>query len=189
MSVWNGHQDVSSVITNISDIKNDMNVPAIDSVANSVMRDVVGNKSDLHTGNSLYSLVNTINEHLHSQVRCYPTLSNGISVVTGLTPWALGSFAVIVPANTIPYDFDIHHINVASFGATDTCELVLYSGADGAELEIGRVRFTRLSNIGAPPHIPFQTAIIHANSQIKVKIANQSGSGATAVMSILYHYY
>jgi hypothetical protein len=189
MSIWNGKQDITVIQADVVDIKAGMNVPSADSAANLLIRDVIGNKTDDHLGDSVYSLLKTINEHMHSAVKCYPTLANGVSVITGLTPWALGNYAVVVPANTITQDFDIHHINVSSFGATDTCELVLYSGADGAEVEIGRVRFTRLSNIGAPPHIPFQTSVIAANSQIKAKVANQSGSGSTAVMSILYHNY
>jgi hypothetical protein len=189
MSVWNGKQDLTIVQADVADIKNDMNVPAQNSADDILIRDVVGNKTDTHLGTSVYSLLQTINEHIHSRVRCYPTLANGIVVTGGVAPWALGAFAVVVPANTITADFDIHHINVAAYNANDTFELVLYSGADGAEIEIGRVRFTRITNVGASPHIPFQTSVIAANSQIKAKISSLNGTSNTATISLMYHHY
>jgi hypothetical protein len=129
------------------------------------------------------------NDHFHSVAKVYPTLANGVVVTGAAGAWALGAFAVIVPANTITDDFDIHHLNIAAFNANDTFELVLYSGANGAEVEIGRCRFTRLSNVGASPHIPMQTPIIPANTQIKAKIASQAGTSNFATVSIMYHTY
>ena len=101
----------------------------------------------------------------------------------------MGSFAVIVPANTIPSPFDIHCLNIAAVNANDTFELILYSGPNGSEAEIGRVRFTRLSNAGAAPHEPFQTPIIPANTQIKAKVASQAGTSNTCTISVMYHHY
>jgi hypothetical protein len=185
--IWNTND--ASVAADVAVIKADQVVPAQNSADNLKARDVIGNKTDTHVGTSLYSLLETINEHIHSQVRCYPTLANGIVVTGAVAAWTLGAFAVVVPAGTITQDFDIHHINVAAYNANDTFELVLYKGADGAEVEIGRVRFTRTTNVGAPPHVPFQTAIIAANSQIKAKIASLNGTSNTATISIMYHHY
>lgn len=165
------------------------NLPDIDSAANLTMRDVIGDKLDDVAGNSLYALIKTLNEHFHSASKVYPTLANGVVVTGAAGAWALGNFVVIVPTNAIQSVFDIHHINVATFNANDTFELVLYAGANGAEVEIGRCRFTRLSNVGASPHIPMMTPLIAANTQIKAKIASQAGTSNTATISIQYHTY
>lgn len=177
-------------IVNAIKAKTDLTVvPSKNSVNNAVMAEVVGQKTDDESGNSLYSLLHTNFEHFHSASKVYPTLANGITVTGAVGAWGLGAFVVIVPANTISSKFDIHHINVSAYNANDTFELVLYSGADGAEVEIGRVRFTRVSNVGSPPHIPFQSNLVSANSQIKAKIASQAGTSNTATVSIMYHIY
>jgi hypothetical protein len=130
-----------------------------------------------------------LHDHIHSAQKVYPTLANGVTVTGAAGAWALGAFAVLVPTNAIASPFDIHHINVAAYNASDTFELVLYAGANGAEVEIGRVRFSRISNVGAAPHVPMMTPINPANSQIKAKIASQNGTSNTATISIDYHTY
>lgn len=159
------------------------------SAANTYIADVIGNKNDTQAGNSIMARAHKLDEHVHSPSKVYPTLANGVTVTGGVAAWALGNFAVVVPANAITSDFDIHHINVAAYNANDTFELVLYSGADGSEVEMGRVRFTRTSNVGATPHIPFISDIVAANTQIKAKIASQAGTSNTATISIMYHTY
>jgi hypothetical protein len=164
-------------------------VPSADSANNVYFTDVIGNKSDTHSGTSLAATSNLLRDHTHKPVKVYPTLADGVTVTGAAGAWGLGNFAVIVPDNTITSPFDIHFINVAAFNANDTFELVLYSGADASEVEIGRVRFTRITNVGAAPHIPFQTPINAANSQIKAKLASQAGTSNTATISIMYHTY
>lgn len=128
-----------------------------------------------------------IHEHIHARSNVYPTLAAGVTITAGAA-WTLGNYAVIVPANTITQPFDIHYMNIGSASANDTYEIVLYSGADGSEVEIGRVRFTRNSTQYSPPLIPITTDIVAKNSQIKAKIASSAGSN-NAVASIYYHTY
>jgi hypothetical protein len=170
-------------------IDSNITVPAPDSATNTEMRDVIGNKTDTIAGTSIATKALRIDDHVHSIARVYPTLANGVVVTGAAGAWAEGAYVVIVPTNTIQSPFDIHYINVAAFNANDTFELSLYAGPNGGEIEVGRVRFTRLSNVGAAPHIPFQTPIIAANSQIKAKIASQAGTSNTATISIMYHTY
>lgn len=165
------------------------NVPAINGSANDHQRDVIGNKDDDESGSSIFAKAHALHEHAHSKQRVYPTLANGVTVTGAAGAWALGNFAVIIPANAINAPFDIHHVNVSAYNANDTFELVFYAGADGAEVEIGRTRFTRTTNVGTPPHIPMMTVINPANSQIKAKIASQNGTSNTATISVLLHTY
>jgi hypothetical protein len=170
--------------------KANLKIPStVNSTDNVLSRDVLGRKDDTHAGTSLMAFSDRINEHFHSSVKVYPTLAAGVVVTTAVAAWTLGAYVVVVPANTIAADFDIHHINVSAWNANDTFELVLYAGPNGGEVEIGRVRLTRLSNVGASPHIPFQTPLIAANSQIKAKLASQAGTSNTVTMSIMYHNY
>jgi hypothetical protein len=150
---------------------------------------IIGTLTDSHTANTVTGHLDALYDHAHSIQKVYPTLANGITVTGAAGAWTLGNYAVIVPTNTIASDFDIHYLNISAYNANDTFELVLYSGADGSEVEIGRARFTRLTNVGSSPHVHFQTPIIPANTQIKAKIASQAGTSNTATISILYHLY
>jgi hypothetical protein len=161
-------------------------VTAINSTDNNFFDDVIGNKNDSVNGNSIVSLLKIAAAYVHAQARVYPTLAGGVSVVCGTNPWTLGSFAVVIPANTIALPYIIDMVDVASLSVIDTYELVLYYGADGAEVEAGRIRFSRSTlNIAGPNRI--QTEIIPANSQIKAKIASGIGSSETAIISFNYH--
>ena len=166
------------------------NVPTIDSADNLTRCDVVGNKDDSHSGNSLYANLKTVLEHIHSASKIYPSLANGVSVTAGAA-WTLGSFVEIVPLSAITNDFDIHYVSIEDISANDVYELVLYSDADGtpgSEVEIGRVRFVRSAVQSATLNAPMRTPLIAANSQIKAKIAS-SGGGNNATISIFYHIY
>lgn len=166
-------------------------VPSINSSDNSSPTDVIGNKNDTHEGDSIYAHCHTIEEHFHKASKVYPTLANGVTVSTDGGVWTLGAFVEIVPLNTITDDFDIHYVSIENINANGVFELVLYSNADGIpgnEVEIGRVRFTRNAIQSATLNVPMQTRIIDANSQIKAKLASDSG-GDNAVISLFYHIY
>lgn len=165
-------------------------VPVVNSDSNKTPADVIGNKNDDHTGDSIKADTYTIEEHIHSKSKVYPTLTDGVTLTAGAA-WVLGVFAEIVPLNTITLDFDIHYVSIEDISANGVYELVLYSDADGIggdEVEIGRVRFTRNAIQSATLNVPMTTPIVSANSQIKAKLAG-SNAGQTAVISIFYHTY
>ena len=162
-------------------------VPSADSSANSTIRDVIGNKTDTHDGNSIYSKLEEAEEHIHSVAKCYPTLANGITVTGGVGAWALGNAATIVPASTITSDYDIHWVNLGTISAADTYELVLY--ACDTDTEAGRLRFTRAAGVPSSSDVMFQSMLVPANCRITAKMASSSGGNDTAVVSIHYHTY
>jgi hypothetical protein len=133
--------------------------------------------------------IDLLSDHAHSAQKVYPTLVNGTTITGGAGAWALGSFVQVVPVNTVTLPFDIHFVNVGDVSATDTYELVLYSGLGGSEVEIGRCRFSRTSAANTVSPTPMQTPIQPANTRISAKIASSSGGADTAVISLFYHHY
>lgn len=164
-------------------------VPSQDSSNNNYLQDVIGNKTDTHDGDSIYAINETLLDHVHSESKVYPTLANGVTVTAAAGAWTLGSFAEIFPASTITSDFDIHYIGVENISANDVYELVLYSGPVASEIEIGRVRFAKNTNLEGTINQPFQTPIILANERIAAKLASQGGGSDTVTISIFYHTY
>ena len=165
-------------------------VPGVDSADNSSMRDVIGNKSDTHDGTSIRAVVHTLDEHAHKAAQAIPTGAAGVVVTCGdSNAWDLGNFAVLIATNAIDEDFDIHFIVMEAMSANATYEVVLYSGADGSEVEIGRVRVVRITNQVRSEDLPFQCQLQAANAQIKAKVMSSTGALDTVTMSLYYHTY
>ena len=164
-------------------------VPSQDSASNVNSSDVVGNKTDDEFGTSIAGRSNGLFEHAHMPAKVYPTMAAGVTVTKGVGSWVLGSFVVVVPANTITSPFDIHGINYDDVTAAGVYEIVLYSGADGSEVEIGRIRCTRTGTTAIATESPFMTVIVAANSQIKAKCAASQAGAGTVVVSLRYHTY
>ena len=164
-------------------------VPAKNSVENANSRDVIGNKTDDEDGDSLYGKMYILTNHVHGVQKVYPTLAAGITVTAAAGAWALSAaFVVVVPTNGITAPFDIHAIHIGDYTANQTYELVLYAGPNASEVEVGRIRFTRIANNNPGSVVQMMTPIIAANTQIKCKIASSSG-GAAATFSVIYHTY
>lgn len=168
----------------------DMAVVAAGSALNSKINDVIGNKLDDESGNSIYSLDYTLNKHVHSVQHCYPSLANGITAATATSAaWALGPYVVVIPTGTITAPFDIHHIHVGDFSNTDTYELLLYQGPNGSETQITSVRFTRSSNTNPGAALPCITPLMTSGTQIKAKLAAKTAGPENATFSVFYHTY
>ena len=165
-------------------------VPAVDSAANSTIRDVVGNKSDTHDGTSIAARLHTLDDHAHGKSEVYPTMADGVVVTATANVWTdLGAFAVIAPTNAITVDFDIHFVSVENISANGVYEIVLYAGADAAEVEIGRKRFSQNAVQDSIVNVPFQTPMIAANTQIKAKLASDNAVANTVTISLSTHPY
>lgn len=117
--------------------------------------------------------------------KVYPTLADAVTINGGAGAWALGNFTQVVPVNTITSAFTIKGIQLEDVSATDSYELVLYSGLAGAEVEIGRTRLARQSDAGFVNFHPLQTLPLAANTRIIAKVASKSG-GDNIDISIVY---
>lgn len=164
-------------------------LPGINSIANKTFLDVIGRKDDDESGNSIYSAIYTILRQIHSEQKVYPSLTDGVTLTGGAGAWALGNFQEIIPANAITSPFDIHFANIGAASANDTYEIVLYKGALGSEIEIGRFRTTRVSNTSGTAPVPVLTPLLPANTRVSAKLASGTGGGDTVVGSLFYHTY
>jgi hypothetical protein len=137
-----------------------------------------------------------VEEHLHSTGGVYPTVGAGgagwVAGATFTTNAAAGTFGVyadLIPINTIALPFDIHWINIESLGANSSYELVIAKGGAGSEIEVGRVRFTRINNQEAVNGCPFIMKIVPANTQIRAKVTQSNAGAVNIIISAFYHTY
>jgi len=79
-----------------SDIDALHDVPSPNSSDNLKMRDVIGNKTDTHDGNSIYGISEVLQEHVHSVSKSHPSMQDGIVVTSHVNSWELGANATIV---------------------------------------------------------------------------------------------
>ena len=160
-------------------------VQPVDSAANIDITDVIGSKDDTHDGNSLMARAHIVEEHIHNAGKVYPSLAGGVAVATGGAPWALtAGFVQIVPVTTIRSDFDIHYISIEALDDNTVYEIILFAVSS----ELGRVRVVKNAQQDGTMNIPFQCAIIPADTQIQAKCASAAGN-SVATISIFYHLY
>jgi len=129
-----------------------------------------------------------VQEHFHSVQKVYPTLGNGVEILSAETSWVLGPITEIMPQGITTLRFDIHEILVEDVNVQDkTFELVLYYGP--LDIECGRTRFAATSLKGGVPAVAMQTPIMNGGSRIRGRIAVSSGSQNWAKISLRYHEY
>jgi hypothetical protein len=168
-------------------LKGDFTVPSINSADNTYAMDVIGNKSDDESGDSVYAEAYKVSKHIHSPCLCYPTLANGITLASTTTIWQLGAITDIVLANTIASPFDIHWVTVEGVSATGVYELHLFHGA--SDTFIGSIRFTKTAAQDAAKDYKFMCPILPANDRIRGKLASNNAVADTATISVAYHVY
>lgn len=89
------HTDIDSIISKVDTVDGLQDVPSPDSVDNNQMRDVIGNKSDTHDGDSTYAHAQTLLAHVHSLSQLFPTMRDGVAVPSG-GAWVLGAETAII---------------------------------------------------------------------------------------------
>jgi predicted transcriptional regulator len=120
----------------------------------------------------------------------YPYLADGVLLTGGAGAWQLSSnFIEIIPQNAITEPFDIHHINIGETSASDTYQIVLYSGTAGNEVFLATTRVRKESAQSATLSMIMCTPIVSANTRISAKIASSTGGADTLRCSLQYHTY
>lgn len=170
-------------------LSNQNDVPTADSADNVHMRDVIGNKTDTHDGDSIYAFIDAALEHMHNQSRVWPTGGDGTNVVSSTASWSVSNNYTneIIPASRITSDFDIHFISIEAISANGVYELALWNMT--TQTLIGTVRFTKNANLDAVMNVPIQTPIQAANSKIGGKLLSSPGTQDTVTVSLFYHTY
>lgn len=179
-------------------------VPDADSVANTYLRDAVGNKSDksFSNGATSPSVIGHLKAgyyHVHDSAKVWPTgtgadAAKGADPVTltssSATAWLHGNKAEILESGKITTWFDIHWLVISGASEVDDYELRLYGGASGSEVEIGRVAFSRNAvQDRASVYIPVQIPPQEENTRISASLACADGDGATCGVKFYYHTY
>jgi len=177
------------VDTEIAAIKSKTDNLPSDPADQSMIDIKLGVVTDYASHQTLLGYQNSLYQHVHNQAKVYPSLADGIIVTGGAGAWQLGNFVEIIPANTIQTAFDIHYINFEGASATDTYEFILFKGALGNEIEIGRIRTDRESATSGITNVPIQIPAQDANTRISAKVASKSGGSDTVTVSVYYHIY
>lgn len=165
-------------------------VPSADSVANTLIRDVLGNKNDTHSGASLMGLQRLAEEHMHHIPLVYPLLANPITLTKAAGAWAaLPTPTEIIPASTITNDFDIHAMNVSSISAAGEYIIALYKGAALSEELIGYKPVSRSAVNAQEGQVRMATPLISANERISAAISSSNAGADTLDVKIEYHTY
>jgi hypothetical protein len=179
-------------------------VPAENGSDNLFLRDVVGNRNDHSFSNGMTAptVIGHLTAgyyHIHDSAKVWPTgtgddADKGADPITltsaNGTEWLHGAKTQIVPADQIPVWFDIHWLVIGGAASADDYEIRVYKGLAEAEIEIGRVAFSRNAvQDRATVYIPIQIPPQHAGNRISASLACGAGNGATCNIKIYYHTY
>jgi len=167
------------------------NVPDKDSADNDFIRDVVGNKTDTHSGTSITSIVHTLEEHVHNVSKVYPELANPVQLQKDAGVWASypATKTEIIPAGTIGKDFDIHWVHILDISANGCYMVALYSGTAGNEVVIGKVPIGRSAVQSQEGNTKIMTPLIPANTRISAGLSSENNAQDTLLVKLMYHEY
>jgi len=158
-------------------------VAPANSNANLLIKDVIGQKEDTESGNSLYSRIYSAERHIHSYQWVYPDMATAVSLTADVGLWTPGVITTIMPANTQTLPFDIHWVHILTMSADDEYELILYADTT----QIGRCVFDRSAKRDIAD-IPFQSPIVLPGVTIRGRLACGTG-GKIANIKIMGHGY
>lgn len=123
--------------------------------------------------------------HFADPATVYPTLANGIDVVSANTNWVLGNFSTIVAFEAIGTAYHVDTVSVEAISHDAVFEMVLYYGA--GDTEFNRVRFTASGGYFGNTRYVSSGLHIPADSQIRAKLASSNGTAQIATIRISLH--
>lgn len=159
-------------------------VPAAGATVGSTFATAIGNKDDRGNG-TLAALVNRLSGAAQATCYAYPTNAAGVTLTTGGTANVLGTMVVLIPANTVGYDFVLTDLVMESSFTNAPFTFALYAGADGSEQLIGTYVRCRGSGAADAPTEIRHCPIIPANTQVKIAAA-RNGTSGTVTLSCRY---
>jgi len=170
--------------------------PNQNSSENVLMRDVVGNKTDLvqvpYTSGiqSIMAHLNTAYYHAHGASFVYPDIANAVVLTAGAGAWnQTGAITEIIPANGITKAFDIHWAFITAISENAEIQVNLYSGAIGEEVLIGPVPAERTAVQSQAGSIREQIPQQPANTRISARLYSSVAGATTAKIKLMGHVY
>lgn len=158
----------------------------------------IGELSHTEIDDSILARQYVLNKHIHSVGMVYPLLGNPITLTKGSGAWA--DFPTlkteIIPANIIPYYFDIHWIHCTLLSAIGDYVIALYAGEAGSEILVGYGPASRTAIGGTEGSIPVITSkqnelhgLIQPNTRISAALSNGNAAQDTLRIKLQYHIY
>ncbi len=188
---------ITDIDSNVDDLKTYHNVPNQNVSTNTLLRDVIGNKTDFiqvpYTVNinSLMAHLNTSYYHVHGQSFVYPNHANDIQLTSGSGAWNLtGALTEVIPAGALDVAaFDLHWINVSNISSVATIQIDIYAGGAGSEVQIGATRASRSTNQSrnGPSRIQIPQQLV--NTRITCRLSDSTVGTVTCLVSFEGHYY
>jgi len=183
--------DLSTIETKVDTVDGLHDAPAQNSTDNSLIRDVVGNKTDNATNipgsGSLYDIAAFMGYyHVHAPSLCYPSDASPVQIVAGAGAWTEGTAQQIIAANAVTKIFDIHHVILGDISANDDYVIKIYYGA--TDIFWGEAAFTRDTNQVRGSQVPIQGRPVPANSRIKASLLSGSGSNNVEIKLYVHTY-
>ena len=162
---------------------------------NSLIKHIIGNKSDGFEGNTLYSLGKEQDLEIHHETFIFPTVSNVNVVFTAGLINAYGAWAEIVDGGAVTLSSqltrDAHFSAVIIEEASIVDQVYIIEISHGVALtNIARIRFIAGERVFLPPiqMMKIRATIIPAGQTVYYRMMAETG-GATANISFRYHFH
>ncbi|MBA7683173.1 hypothetical protein ES703_91532 [subsurface metagenome] len=133
-----------------------------------------------------------IDHHWHSRWRVYPQdITQNRQLAAFATANTFGSWAEIIPLNTIPFDFDIIGFCVCQVSAVTSYFIQLgyntINADPGANMELGERRFRIATHpiARATELLEIRSQNIPANARVMGRLKTASGAADTANVSVV----
>ena len=133
-----------------------------------------------------------IEHHWHSRLRVYPQDVTSAPLITAAAiANTFGNWALVIPLNTVPFDFDIVGFVAESVNAATTYFIQLgyntINAIPGTNMELGerRFRITTVPIARATEMLIIQGQEIPANSTVWARLKTASGAADTANISVV----
>lgn len=128
--------------------------------------------------------------HIHGASFLYPDKAAPVTLTSGAPAWSLaGAFIEIIPANAITKAFDLHWASLSAISAELDGVIDLFSGAIGAEVQIGAVDVSRTANFAREAAAPLQVPQQPANTRISGRFSDSTTSARTVRIKLYGHVY
>ncbi len=174
--------------------------PSENSTANTLMRDVMGNKNDFvgvpyNEGDaSIAGHLNTAYYHVHGKSFAYPEAADSVTVTSGNGVWTAGTITEVIPTDTLDEaDFDLHWINIVNHSEDAEYYIEILAGGAGSETVIGATRSWRDSTFlgGQTANTTKRIQVPQQPEDTRISCRIYSSNDGTASVDISFegHYY
>lgn len=122
----------------------------------------------------------------------YPSLADGVSLVSGASAWGEGSWTEVIPVDTVNVVFRVLGLVVESTDYDGVFEIALGTGEPGSEEELCRKRFS-LGKFATGKYmlgneIDIKSELLEPGSRIVAKLACEQAS-KNITISLAYNKY